>query len=137
MTTCELCGDTGLYSPSAVPCPKGCKDVVERLRSYAKDQGGWHNIDDTCDEAAEVITNMRAYISDLEKRDKDTREKLQTMHRRAQIAEGACKGVLFAVDSWIPHLKNPAFREHDIIVRSVKEDFERAIKKARALQEGR
>lgn len=35
-------------------------DIVERLRSYAKDQGGWHNIDDTCEEAADEIERLRA-----------------------------------------------------------------------------
>jgi hypothetical protein len=31
------------------------EELVKRLRSYAKDQGGWHNIDDTCEEAADRI----------------------------------------------------------------------------------
>jgi alkanesulfonate monooxygenase SsuD/methylene tetrahydromethanopterin reductase-like flavin-dependent oxidoreductase (luciferase family) len=35
-------------------------DVVERLRAYAKDQGGWHNIDDTCEQAADEIVQLRA-----------------------------------------------------------------------------
>lgn len=34
--------------------------LVERLRAYAKDQGGWHNIDDTCDEAASEIERLTA-----------------------------------------------------------------------------
>ena len=33
-------------------------DLVARLRSYAKDQGGWHNIDDTCEEAADTIERL-------------------------------------------------------------------------------
>jgi hypothetical protein len=34
------------------------EELVERLRSYAKDQGGWHNIDDTCEEAADRIEQL-------------------------------------------------------------------------------
>ena len=41
-------------------------DLVERLRSYAKDQGGWHNIDDTCEEAAAALTLANARIARLE-----------------------------------------------------------------------
>lgn len=32
--------------------------MVEALRAYAKDQGGWHNIDDTCEEAAVMIERL-------------------------------------------------------------------------------
>lgn len=35
-------------------------DIPARLRRYAKDQGGWHNIDDTCEEAADEIERLRA-----------------------------------------------------------------------------
>lgn len=73
--TCELCGDTGVYSPSALPCPNGCKDVVERLLSYAKDQGGWHNIDDTCEEAADLIERQRQALSKVEQSEKEARAK--------------------------------------------------------------
>lgn len=31
--TCELCGDTGLYSPSALPCPKGCPEVTDIIEA--------------------------------------------------------------------------------------------------------
>lgn len=34
--------------------------LVERLRDYAKDQGGWHNIDETCEEAADRISTLEA-----------------------------------------------------------------------------
>jgi hypothetical protein len=33
-------------------------ELVARLRAYAKDQGGWHNIDDTCEEAADAIETL-------------------------------------------------------------------------------
>ena len=36
------------------------EELVKRLRSYAKDQGGWHNIDDTCEEAADRIEDLTA-----------------------------------------------------------------------------
>jgi hypothetical protein len=36
------------------------EELVKRLRSYAKDQGGWHNIDDTCEEAADRIEALNA-----------------------------------------------------------------------------
>jgi hypothetical protein len=35
-------------------------DLAERLRAYAKNQGGWHNIDDTCEEAAARIKSLEA-----------------------------------------------------------------------------
>ena len=33
-------------------------DLVARLRSYAKDQGGWHAIDETCEGAADAIERL-------------------------------------------------------------------------------
>lgn len=79
--TCELCGGTGLYTPSALPCPKGCsaEDIVERLRAHdldlspdwvdEPDMHAWMDkADDLMSEADDLITNMRTYISDLEKR---------------------------------------------------------------------
>jgi hypothetical protein len=36
------------------------EELVKRLRRYAKDQGGWHNIDDTCEEAADRIEQLVA-----------------------------------------------------------------------------
>lgn len=42
-------------------------DIVERLRSYAKDQGGWHNIDDTCEEAADALTTLSARLAEVER----------------------------------------------------------------------
>jgi hypothetical protein len=39
-------------------------DIVARLRSYAKDQGGWHNIDETCEEAADEIERLRAALKE-------------------------------------------------------------------------
>ena len=35
-------------------------DIVERLRGYAKDQGRRHNIEDTCEAAADEIERLRA-----------------------------------------------------------------------------
>ena len=37
-------------------------DLVKRLQSYAKNQGGWHNIDDTCEEAAARIEELEAAL---------------------------------------------------------------------------
>jgi DNA repair exonuclease SbcCD ATPase subunit len=39
-------------------------DLVKRLRSYAKDQGGWHNIDDTCEEAADRIEKLEQALKE-------------------------------------------------------------------------
>lgn len=114
MTTCELCGDTGLYSPSAVPCPKGCEvfeephapplrrnvdlntweQVIDLFRNNAmKDpptrlrdeivmfmEWAWYG-----QKSADLITNMRAYISDLEQREKDARAK--ALEDAAKVAE--------------------------------------------------
>lgn len=91
--TCELCGGTGLYSPSALPCPKGCsaEDIVDRLndiwstddhelgcqgRDYSCSCGFDDRTFATAKSAAEYISNMRAYIADLEKREKDARAKV-------------------------------------------------------------
>lgn len=35
-------------------------ELVERLRAYAKDQGGWHNIDETCEAAADALRSAHA-----------------------------------------------------------------------------
>jgi len=45
-------------------------DLVKRLRAYAKNQGGWHNIDDTCEEAADAIEAQANRIEELEKDNK-------------------------------------------------------------------
>lgn len=74
--TCELCGGTGLYSPSELPCPKGCnaEDIVDRLQFI-----GAMSLDQDAAklsyQAAEYITNMQQYISELEQREKDARAK--------------------------------------------------------------
>ena len=39
-------------------------ELVERLKAYAKDQGGWHNIDDTCEEAAAEITRLTGELAE-------------------------------------------------------------------------
>lgn len=41
--------------------------LVERLEAYAKDQGGWHNIDETCEAAASAIKAQAAEIERLGK----------------------------------------------------------------------
>jgi hypothetical protein len=40
-------------------------NIVERLRGYAKDQGRRHNIEDTCEEAADEIERLRAALVHL------------------------------------------------------------------------
>ena len=35
-------------------------NIVERLRAYVKDEGGWYNILETCEEAADEIERLRA-----------------------------------------------------------------------------
>ncbi len=42
-------------------------DIVERLRGYAKDQGRRHNIEDTCEEAADEIERLRAALDSITK----------------------------------------------------------------------
>ena len=56
-------------------------DIVERLRSYAKDQGGWHNIDDTCEEAADALTAAEARIAELERERDDAKTGVRRIHR--------------------------------------------------------
>ena len=44
------------------------EELVKLLRRYAKDQGGWHNIDDTCEEAAdriEALLNLNEALVEL------------------------------------------------------------------------
>jgi hypothetical protein len=41
--------------------------IVERLRSYAKNQGEWHNIDDTCEEAANELDRLYKLELDVRK----------------------------------------------------------------------
>lgn len=35
-------------------------ETIVALRAYAKDQGGWHNIDDTCEAAASHLERLQA-----------------------------------------------------------------------------
>ena len=37
--------------------------IIDRLRAYARNQTGWHNIDDVCDEAADEIIRLRAEVA--------------------------------------------------------------------------
>lgn len=37
-------------------------ELTERLRAYAKDQGGWHSIDETCEKAADEIDRLTAAL---------------------------------------------------------------------------
>jgi hypothetical protein len=39
--------------------------IQKRLREYAKNESGWHNIDDTCEEAADTIDTLVYYINQL------------------------------------------------------------------------
>jgi hypothetical protein len=57
-------------------------DLVARLRSYAKDQGGWHNIDDTCEEAADTIERI------TRERDEARAEVAALTARVAKLEEG-------------------------------------------------
>lgn len=41
--------------------------LIERLLAYAKDQGGWHNIDETCEAAATALAAQSERIAALEK----------------------------------------------------------------------
>jgi len=62
-------------------------DIVERLRAYAKDQGRRHNIEDTCDEAADALTAQAAKIAELEV---DRNEALNAAVESSEIAGEAC-----------------------------------------------
>ncbi|MCZ7501978.1 hypothetical protein [Agrobacterium sp. ST15.13.015] len=73
-------------------------------------------------------------VSEADQREREVRAKLQAMHRRAQIAEGAFRGVMNVIDLWEPTLRFHKLSTHDIVMRSIKRDFERAVKKASALQ---
>ena len=42
-------------------------DIVERLRGYAKDQGRRHNIEDTCEAAADEIERLREALDSITK----------------------------------------------------------------------
>lgn len=77
---------------------------------------------------------LRQLLSEAETREREARVKAQAMHRRAQIAEGAFRGVMNVIDLWKPTLEFHGLSRHDGIMRSVKKDFDRAVKKARALQ---
>jgi hypothetical protein len=83
-------------------------DIVERLRAYAKDQGGWLNIDDTCEEAADEIERLRAggcarnqrttqfcaEASDAIARAKAAEARAVEAERQLAAARGALSGLL-------------------------------------------
>ncbi len=54
-------------------------DLVARLRSYARDQGGWHNIDETCEAAADIVERL------TRERDEAREEALE---EAAKVADG-------------------------------------------------
>jgi len=39
--------------------------IQKRLRAYAKNKDGWYNIDETCEEAADIIDTLVYYINQL------------------------------------------------------------------------
>lgn len=69
----------------------GNDDIVARLRAYAKDQGGWHNIDETCEEAATEIERLRTspLLNALAERDA-TIERLMADEARLRKALSEC-----------------------------------------------
>lgn len=98
--TCELCGDTGLYSPSALPCPKGCKqfDIVQQANDVLQALSDWAVIyaAEMCDDevvkqaksrllrygalayiadATDKLRNVITALSEAEQREKDARAK--------------------------------------------------------------
>ena len=79
------------------------EELVKRLRSYAKDQGGWHNIDDTCEEAADRIEELEAKLvrsveSDVAALEKILNERGRVFDAMVEAAEDAAeKDVSFNV----------------------------------------
>jgi chromosome segregation ATPase len=85
------------------------EELVKRLRSYAKDQGGWHNIDDTCEEAADRIETLteqleaaradakeaEAYAEELEKEKERERDEWKSL-AEAAIKDDASKNIYYA-----------------------------------------
>jgi hypothetical protein len=65
------------------------EELVKRLRSYAKDQGGWHNIDDTCEEAADRIEALTAKVKLMDDLDVINGEKIEAL--TAKLAEAEAK----------------------------------------------
>jgi len=58
----------------------------------------------------------------------------ESIHRRAQVAEGAIAAVIGLIDEWKPHLRDERLSAHDIIITSLKRDIEKAVSKARLSQ---
>lgn len=114
-------------------------DIVERLSVAWEKQPGAamtkiNRILIERKDAIAEITRLRQLISEADKSEMEARARLQAMHRRAQIAEGAVRGVMNVIDLWEPTLKFHELSTHDIVMRSIKKDFERAVKKASAMQ---
>jgi hypothetical protein len=67
--------------------------MAERLEAYAKDQGGWHNIDETCEEAAALIRRLEAENAALKAAKDDCKDLLPFAHeagaKRASITATA------------------------------------------------
>lgn len=99
-STCELCGGTGLYSPSALPCPKGCEqfDIVQQANDVLQALSDWAVIyaAEMCDDevvkqaksrvlrygalayiadATDKLRNVITALSEAEQREKDARAK--------------------------------------------------------------
>lgn len=74
--------------------------VADRLERYAKDQGGWHNIDDTCEEAAAMIRRLAAENESLTKGYESlTKENARLRAREARLVE-ALRPFALESDVW-------------------------------------
>lgn len=116
--TCELCGGTGLYSPSALPCPKGCEqfDIVQQANDVLQALSDWAVIyaAEMCDDevvkqaksrvlrygalsyiadATDKLRNVITALSEAEQREKDARVK--ALEEAATLAEGSAKNFNF------------------------------------------
>jgi len=94
------------------------EELVKRLRSYAKDQGGWHNIDDTCEEAADRIETLTAENARLERVVEDLSDEVDLAEQEASMVENdfikadkeidALKAKLAAAVDWFETIRDRA-----------------------------
>lgn len=80
--------------------------LVERLRAYARDQGGWHNIDDTCEEAAAEIERLTAALTTARN------DALEEAAVSDLDVRGCARNLLAVIAAEVStHSKTPAFRQ--------------------------
>lgn len=113
-------GNLGIRDPSEY----STTDLVARLISYAKDQGGWHAIDETCEEAADTIQRLTKERDEARELKLDAESTLSAWFDLSKKAENAGAEILRdSVKMWLKKARSGGMpSEQADLVASVIDD---------------